>query len=57
MIDVAEPTVSEPELTVSCPNITLAPATKFVPVIVTGGKYPVLGPVAGLTLETVGGAS
>jgi hypothetical protein len=35
------------------PNVTVAPATKFVPVIVTGVPPPV-GPLFGDTLLTVG---
>ncbi len=35
------------------PNITTAPAAKFVPVIVTAVR-PVVGPLPGLTWLTVG---
>jgi hypothetical protein len=38
------------------PNFTVAPETKFVPVIVTGVP-PAVDPVFGLTLLTVGGAT
>jgi hypothetical protein len=37
------------------PNITVAPAAKFVPVIVTAAP-PAVDPLFGLTLLTVGGA-
>jgi len=37
------------------PNVTVAPETKFVPVIVTAVP-PATGPLFGLTLLTVGGA-
>jgi hypothetical protein len=37
------------------PNVTVAPAKKFVPVIVTAVP-PAVGPLFGLTLLTVGGA-
>jgi hypothetical protein len=37
------------------PNVTVAPAKKFVPVIVTAVP-PAVGPSFGLTLLTVGGA-
>jgi hypothetical protein len=37
------------------PNVTVAPAKKFVPVIVTAVP-PAVGPLFGLTLPTVGGA-
>jgi hypothetical protein len=37
------------------PNVTVAPAAKFVPVIVTPVPPPV-NPLFGLTLLTVGGA-
>jgi hypothetical protein len=35
------------------PNVTVAPATKFVPVMVTAVP-PAVGPLFGLTLVTVG---
>jgi hypothetical protein len=35
------------------PNVTVAPAAKFVPVIVTAVP-PTVGPLLGLTLVTVG---
>jgi hypothetical protein len=38
------------------PNVTVAPAAKFVPVIVTAVP-PVVGPLFGLTLVTVGDAT
>jgi hypothetical protein len=38
------------------PNFTVAPATKFVPVIVTAVP-PAVDPLLGLTLLTVGGAA
>jgi hypothetical protein len=38
------------------PNFTVAPAAKFVPVIVTTVP-PAAGPLFGLTLVTVGGAT
>jgi hypothetical protein len=38
------------------PNFTVAPETKFVPVIVTEVP-PAVDPVFGLTLVTVGGAT
>lgn len=37
------------------PNVTVAPAAKFVPVIVTAVP-PAVDPLFGLTLVTVGGA-
>jgi hypothetical protein len=37
------------------PNVTVAPAAKFVPVIVTAVP-PLVDPVFGATLVTVGGA-
>jgi len=37
------------------PNVTVAPAAKFVPVMVTDVP-PASGPLLGLTLLTVGGA-
>jgi hypothetical protein len=39
----------------AAPNVTVAPAAKFVPVIVTAVPPPV-DPVFGATLVTVGGA-
>ena len=39
----------------AAPNVTVAPAKKFVPVIVTAVP-PAVGPLFGLTLLTVGGA-
>ena len=41
---------------VAAPNVTVAPAMKFVPVIVTGVP-PAVDPVFGDTLLTVGGAT
>jgi hypothetical protein len=38
------------------PNVTVAPAAKFVPVMVTAVP-PVVGPLFGLTLVTVGDAT
>jgi hypothetical protein len=38
------------------PNVTVAPATKFVPVIVTAVP-PAVDPLFGLTLLTVGGTT
>jgi hypothetical protein len=38
------------------PNVTVAPATKFAPVIVTAVP-PAVGPLLGLTLLTVGGTT
>ena len=38
------------------PNVTVAPAAKFVPVIVTAVP-PAVVPLFGLTLLTVGGAT
>jgi hypothetical protein len=38
------------------PNVTVAPAAKFVPVIVTPVP-PATGPLLGATLLTVGGAT
>ena len=38
------------------PNVTVAPATKFVPVIVTAVP-PAVDPLLGLTLLTVGGTT
>jgi hypothetical protein len=38
------------------PNVTVAPAAKFVPVIVTAVP-PSVDPLFGLTLVTVGGAT
>jgi hypothetical protein len=38
------------------PNVTVAPDAKFVPVMVTAVP-PVVGPVLGLTLVTVGDAT
>jgi hypothetical protein len=38
------------------PNVTVAPATKFVPVIVTAVP-PSVDPLFGLTLLTVGGTT
>jgi hypothetical protein len=38
------------------PNVTVAPATKFVPVIVTAVP-PTVDPLLGLTLLTVGGTT
>jgi hypothetical protein len=38
------------------PNVTVAPAAKFVPVIVTAVP-PAIGPLLGDTLVTVGGAT
>jgi hypothetical protein len=38
------------------PNVTVAPVTKFVPVIVTDVP-PAVGPLFGLTLLTVGAAT
>jgi hypothetical protein len=40
----------------SPPNVTVAPAAKFVPVIVTAVP-PSVDPLLGLTLVTVGGAT
>ena len=38
------------------PNVTVAPAAKFIPVIVTAVP-PAVDPLFGLTLVTVGGAT
>jgi hypothetical protein len=38
------------------PNVTVAPAAKFAPVIVTAVP-PAVAPLFGLTLVTVGGAT
>ena len=53
MIEVLLPTVT---LVAGVPpNVTEAPVTKFVPVIVTE-LPPAIGPLLGATLLTVGGA-
>jgi hypothetical protein len=43
-------------LAAALPNVTVAPATKFVPVTVTAVP-PAVEPLLGLTLVTVGGAT
>ena len=51
VIDVLLTTVTL--VAAALPNVTVAPAPKFVPVIVIAVP-PVVGPVLGLTLVTVG---
>jgi hypothetical protein len=51
VIDVALTTTTL--LAAALPNVTVAPATKFVPVIVTAVP-PAVDPLFGLTLVTVG---
>jgi hypothetical protein len=54
VIDVALTTTTL--LAAALPNVTVAPATKLVPVMVTAVPPPV-DPLFGLTLVTVGGTA
>ena len=54
MIDVPETTVTP--VAAADPNLTVSPDTNPVPVIVTP-VLPAVGPLAGLTADTVGGAT